>query len=118
MALPPPFPTGWMSDSLVHEPKLQTALNELGRQPLYAQAGFAVADLSGSVSRYAGWNLDKHRFSGSVLKITVLFAALQLLERLKLAAKGLKEDVIFKTVKAAWYPLVARSVGGESNFPQ
>ena len=88
------------------------------RKPLFNQAGFAVADLSGRYSRYAGWNLNKPRFSGSVLKITAIFAALQLRERLNLAAKGLTKDEVFPKVTAAWSPLVARSVAGPANFPQ
>ncbi len=93
-------------------------LEGLRMLPRFAQAGFAVADLSGPTARFAGWNLDKPRFSGSVIKITALFAALQLREQLNLAAKVVKKENLFKTVTAEWYPRVARAVAGPANFPQ
>jgi hypothetical protein len=118
MALPPPFPTAPQRDSLVRAPVLQSRIDELGRTSKYSQVGFAVADLSDHISRFGGWNLDKPRYSGSVLKIAALFAALQLRERLNLAAKGVRKDDLFKVATAEWFPRVSRSVAGEANFPQ
>lgn len=95
MAIPGPFPEKAEKDTLVENQILFQMLKPLTQDAQYASSNFAVMYLRPTMAAYAGWNLDKARFSGSVLKSTVLYAAYQLRDRAQLAARGMPKDAIF-----------------------
>ena len=86
MAIPGPFPEKPTKDNLFENRLLFDWLKPLYQNPLYSMSNFAVMYFTVGRSAYAGWNLDKSRYSGSVLKIAVLYAAYQLRENAKRAA--------------------------------
>jgi hypothetical protein len=118
MAIPGPFPEKHTKDSLVENRLLFDWLKPLNENPLYRGSNFAVMYLSAGRGSYAGWNLDKSRYSGSVLKIAVLYAAFQLRENAKLAAQGMKKEVVLRNIEATWKPIVQQAVPGPANFPK
>lgn len=118
MAIPGPFPEKAEKDTLVESQSLFNLLKPLTQDPQYASSNFAVMYLRPTQADYAGWNLDKPRFSASVLKSTVLYAAYELRNRAKLAAPGMKADVVLGNLEAAWKPIVQHAVAGPPNFPQ
>jgi len=118
MGIPGPFPEKATKDSLVESPVLFEWLKPLYQNPRYSASNFAVMYLYGGRAYYAGWNLDKPRFSGSVLKIAALYAAYQLRENARLAAPGIRAEVVFRDIEAAWKPIVQRAVVGPPNFPK
>jgi hypothetical protein len=118
VAIPGPFPVTPTKDTLVENRLLLDRLKPLYENPRYRSANFAVMLVGPRVAAYAGWNLDKPRFSASVLKVAALYAAYELRARAKLAAPGLKADVVLREIEAAWKPTVQRAVVGPANFPK
>ncbi len=118
MAVPGPFPEKPTKDSLIENPLLFEMLKPLYQNPSYRTSSFAVLYLRPGMGTYAGWNLDKSRFSASILKVAALYAAYQLRESAKLAAPGMRADVVLRNLETAWKPTVLSAVAGPANFPK
>lgn len=120
--LPGPFPDkpptlGWApSDSL------QAYLNQFATKSSFSQMGVALVDLSRAPRMsYAGWNDTRQVYVASLAKIGAMFAAFQLRQSVRAAAKQLpvaNSAEVFDGITAAWTPAVSTGTKGRpADFP-
>jgi hypothetical protein len=121
--LPGPFPAkppnlGWTpSDSL------QDYVKQFATKPPFSQMGIALVDLSRAPQMsYAGWNDTRQIYVASLAKIGAMFAAFQLRQSVRAAAKQVPvadADKVFDAITAAWTPAVSsRTKGRPADFPR
>lgn len=115
MPFPSPFNEKPDRFSMSEDAALTRKLLPMGQK--YPKASFAVMNLMAGGATYGGWNMTRPRFSGSVMKMTVLYAAYRLRERARRAAIGYKKEQVFDAIRAGWKAEVERSVAGPANFP-
>ena len=115
MPFPSPFNETPDRFSMSEDAALTRKLLPMGQK--YPKASFAVMNLMAGGATYGGWNMTRPRYSGSVMKMTVLYAAYRLRERARLAAVGYRKDQVFDAIRAGWKAEVERSVAGPANFP-
>jgi len=121
--LPGPFPAkppnlGWApSDSL------QESLKRFAAKAPFAQMGVALVDLSRNPRiGYAGWNDTRQIYVASLAKIGAMFAAFQLRQSVRAAAKPVSvpdSAKVFDAIAADWTPGVSsRTKGRPADFPR
>lgn len=121
--LPGPFPAkppnlGWApSDSL------QESLKRFAAKAPFAQMGVALVDLSRNPRiGYAGWNDTRQIYVASLAKIGAMFAAFQLRQSVRAAAKLVSvpdSAKVFDAIAADWTPGVSsRTKGRPADFPR
>ncbi len=122
--MPPsgPFPAAPANPGWAPSDSLQTYVKQFATKPPFNQMGIALVDLTRAPRiGYAGWNDVHQTYVASLAKIAAMFAAFQLRQSVRAAAKLLQvtdPSKVFEAITAAWSPLVStRITGRPADFP-
>src|ERR1700744_6294183 len=121
--LPGPFPAKPPSLGWAPSDSLQAYLNQFATKSPFSQMGIALVSLSRAPRiGYAGWNDMRQIYVASLAKIGAMFAAFQLRQSVRAAAKQLTltdPADIFAAIATAWAPTVKSRVKERpADFPK
>lgn len=121
--LPGPFPAKPLNLGWAPSDSLQQYMKQFAAKSPFSQMGIALVDLSRTPRMgYAGWNDMRQIYVASLAKIGAMFAAFQLRQSLRAAAKQLPVTDpadVFPAIASAWAPTVKSwSKGRPADFPK